>query len=229
MNELMEDNTDMIILIMGAPGAGKGTQADLLAETLHIPKISTGDIFRKNIAGKTDLGKKALAYIEKGKLVPDDITVSIVNDRITNDDCVKGFILDGFPRTLSQAVELDSVLTGIGKRVDKVFNIEVKDDCIIKRLGGRRVCPQCGRIYHITSLPPMTAGICNECKLDLIIRDDDSESTILRRLNVYHAQTEPLVKYYKEQGKLNRIDGELPPEDVTRKIFEIVRKDGRIV
>ncbi len=212
----------MRIVLLGAPGAGKGTQAVLLAEKLNVPHISTGDIFRSNIANGTELGRKAKEYIDKGELVPDEVTVDIVKDRLENPDCKKGFILDGFPRTISQAERLDEILEGMGTALDYVINIEVDDEYIIKRLTGRRVCPGCGASYHITNNPPARPGICDKCGMEIIQRKDDNEETILNRLKTYHIQTEPLIDYYRKQGKLFSVDGRLSIEETTGSILKAV-------
>lgn len=212
----------MRIVLLGAPGAGKGTQAVLLVEKLNVPHISTGDIFRSNIANGTELGKKAKEYIDKGELVPDEVTIGIVKDRLEKPDCKNGFILDGFPRTIPQAECLDEILESMGMSLDYVVDIDVDDQYIIKRLSGRRVCPGCGASYHITNNPPAKPGICDRCGKEIIQRKDDEEETILNRLKTYHAQTEPLIDYYRKQGKLISVDGRQNIEDTTRSILKAV-------
>lgn len=212
----------MKLVLLGAPGAGKGTQAVLLAEKLNIPHISTGDIFRSNIRNGTALGKKAKEYIDKGALVPDEVTIDIVKDRIEKPDCKDGFILDGFPRTIPQAECLDEILEGMGMALDYVVNISIPDQDIIRRLSGRRVCPGCGATYHITGNPPVKAGVCDRCGNAVIHREDDKEETVMNRLETYHRQTEPLIEYYKNHGKLISVDGRKKMEDVAGNILETV-------
>lgn len=192
----------MRLILLGAPGAGKGTQAAFLAEKFNVPHISTGDIFRSNIKSKTELGLKAKEYIDKGMLVPDELTISIVKDRLTKDDCKKGFLLDGFPRTIPQAEYLDKALKEMGVELDYVLNIHVDDETIIKRMSGRRVCQACGATYHIIFNPTKEKDICDSCKSNVIQREDDKEETVIERLKTYHDQTEPLIEYYKKSGKL---------------------------
>ncbi|MGI6778477.1 MAG: adenylate kinase [Acetivibrionales bacterium] len=196
----------MRIVLLGPPGAGKGTQACILAEKLDIPHISTGDIFRSNIKKGTELGKKAKEFIDKGLLVPDEITINIIKDRLLQDDCKKGFILDGFPRTIAQAEYLEEALKNLGMPLDYAVSIEVPDERIIKRLSGRRVCPKCGATYHIIYCAPKKDGICDKCNEGIIQRDDDKEETIIIRLKTYHRQTEPLLDFYKKAGKLIKVE-----------------------
>ncbi|MBS7008904.1 adenylate kinase [Anaerostipes sp.] len=197
----------MKIIMLGAPGAGKGTQAKQIAEQYSIPHISTGDIFRANIKNGTELGKKAKEYMDQGLLVPDELVVDLVVDRIEKDDCGKGFILDGFPRTIPQAEALDSALAAKDMKIDFALDIEVPDENIIDRMSGRRSCKECGAIFHVKYNPPKTEGICDLCSGELILRDDDKEETVKKRLNVYHEQTAPLISHYKEAGSLHVIDG----------------------
>jgi adenylate kinase len=204
----------MNIVLLGAPGAGKGTQATLLSSTLAVPHISTGDIFRHNLKNETTLGKTAKEYMDKGLLVPDEITVSIIEDRLTNYDCRNGFILDGFPRNLHQAQSLDQVLVEAGIRLDYVINFDVPDKVIVKRLTGRRICPACGKTYHIENEPPKKSGICDDCHVSLIQRADDKEETVAKRLQTYHEQTKPLIDYYGHENILVTIDA-------TKQIAEI--------
>lgn len=208
----------MKIVMLGAPGAGKGTQAIKIADKYDIPHISTGDIFRANIKGGTELGQKAKSYIDKGELVPDEVTIGMLLDRIAQDDCKNGYVLDGFPRTIPQAESLTEALKSQGDRIDFALNIDVPDEAIIKRMSGRRACPKCGATYHIVYAAPKTENICDKCGTELIIRSDDKPETVKDRLNVYHQQTEPLIAYYKTAGVLRGVDGtqELP------KVFEDV-------
>ncbi len=197
----------MNIIMLGPPGAGKGTQAQMLAEKYGIPQISTGDILRAAVAEGTELGKKAKEYMDKGQLVPDEVVIGIVKERLSKPDCEKGFILDGFPRTVAQAEALDGILKEMGKKIDYVINIVVPDEEILKRLTGRRTCKVCGAMYHIIYNPPKVEGKCDKCGGDLYQRDDDKEETIKNRLSVYHSQTAPLIDYYRKKGVLIDIDG----------------------
>lgn len=208
----------MKIVMLGAPGAGKGTQAIKIADKYDIPHISTGDIFRANIKGGTELGQKAKSYIDKGELVPDEVTIGMLLDRIAQDDCKNGYVLDGFPRTIPQAESLTKALKSQGDQIDFALNIDVPDEAIIERMSGRRACPKCGATYHIVYAAPKTENICDKCGTELIIRSDDKPETVKDRLNVYHQQTEPLIAYYKTAGVLREVDGtqELP------KVFEDV-------
>ena len=208
----------MKIVMLGAPGAGKGTQAIKIADKYDIPHISTGDIFRANIKGGTELGQKAKSYIDKGELVPDEVTIGMLLDRIAQDDCKNGYVLDGFPRTIPQAESLTEALKSQGDKIDFALNIDVPDEAIIERMSGRRACPKCGATYHIVYAAPKTENICDKCGTELIIRSDDKPETVKDRLNVYHQQTEPLIAYYKTAGVLREVDGtqELP------KVFEDV-------
>ena len=208
----------MKIVMLGAPGAGKGTQAIKIADKYDIPHISTGDIFRANIKGGTELGQKAKSYIDKGELVPDEVTIGMLLDRIAQDDCKNGYVLDGFPRTIPQAESLTEALKSQGDKIDFALNIDVPDEAIIERMSGRRACPKCGATYHIVYAAPKAENICDKCGTELIIRSDDKPETVKERLNVYHQQTEPLIAYYKAAGVLREVDGtqELP------KVFEDV-------
>jgi adenylate kinase len=197
----------MRIVLLGAPGAGKGTQAVALSKKLDIPHISTGDIFRANVQDGTELGLKAKEYMDSGRLVPDDLTVSIVKDRLLKSDCQKGFILDGFPRTIPQAESLDNELNGLGIKLDAAINLEVPDEVIVSRMKGRRVCGKCGKPYHILTLKPKLEGVCDVCGGPLLIRDDDKEETVRERLRIYYENTEPLIGYYKKKGILLNFDG----------------------
>ena len=210
----------MRLVLLGAPGAGKGTQADILKEKFEIPHISTGDIFRSNIKNNTELGKKAKEYIDKGLLVPDEITVNIVKNRLEEEDCKSGFILDGFPRTIPQAEFLDKVLSELNINLDYVLNIHVPDEELVKRLSGRRVCQKCGKSYHVIYNPPSQENKCDDCGGKLIQRDDDKEETVLNRLKTYHQQTEPLIEYYTKQGKLVTAIGQEEIEDTTKEVMK---------
>ena len=212
----------MKIIMLGAPGAGKGTQAKQIAGKYSIPHISTGDIFRANIKNGTDLGKKAKEYMDQGLLVPDELTCDLVMDRIQQDDCKNGFVLDGFPRTIPQAEALDTALTKIGEKMDYAIDVDVPDENIVNRMSGRRACLDCGATYHIVSLPPKTEGKCDHCGSDLVLRDDDKPETVQKRLTVYHEQTQPLIDYYKNQGILKSVDGTQPMEAVFTAITEIL-------
>ena len=188
----------MKIVMLGAPGAGKGTQADKIAEKYGLPHISTGDIFRKNIKEGTELGKEAKSYMDAGKLVPDELTVRLLLDRVKNDDCAKGYILDGYPRTIPQAEALDKELKKLGEKIDYAINVDVPDENIINRMSGRRACLKCGATYHLKYVPPKKDGICDECGSELVIRDDDKPETVKNRLAVYHEQTQPLIEYFEK-------------------------------
>ncbi len=212
----------MRLILLGAPGAGKGTQAVNLSEKLKIPHISTGDIFRYNIKNSTPLGKMAKEYIDKGALVPDEVTIGIVKDRLAQEDCAAGFILDGFPRTIPQAESLDAVLDEMGVSLDYAVDIFVPDTEIIKRLSGRRVCPACGMSYHIHFGPPQKDGICDVCQTSLIQREDDREETVLNRLETYHKQTEPLIGYYRDKGRLLIVEGQEKISDTTVEMFKVL-------
>ncbi|MCX7883969.1 MAG: adenylate kinase [Caloramator sp.] len=212
----------MNIVLLGPPGAGKGTQAKQIEEKYNIPHISTGDIFRKNIKEKTPLGITAKEYIDKGHLVPDDITIAIVEDRLKQDDCFNGFLLDGFPRTIEQADALDKVLKIQDKKVEFVINIQVPEEELIKRLTGRRVCTACGASYHMIFNPPKEDEICDLCKGKLIQRPDDSIETVTNRLKVYRKQTEPLINYYKNKQILYNINGEQDIQKVFNDICSIL-------
>lgn len=212
----------MKIIMLGAPGAGKGTQAQKLAVKYQIPHISTGDIFRANIKQQTELGKLAKTYIDKGMLVPDDVTVGLVVDRLKKDDCSNGYILDGFPRTIPQAQSLDVALEEQGTAIDYVINIEVPDENIVRRMSGRRACIECGATYHIVHMPTRVEGICDKCGKETVLRDDDKPSTVLRRLHVYHEQTKPLIEYYQAKDILVKIDGTKSIDEIFEAITEVV-------
>ena len=206
----------MKLVILGPPGAGKGTQADFIIKKYNIPHISTGDIFRENIKNNTELGKKAKAYMDKGLLVPDEVVIEIVQDRIVKDDCKDGFLLDGFPRTVAQAVSLDAELDKLGTKLDRVININVDQSILVDRAVGRRICKTCGATYHIKYNPPKVEGICDIDQTPLIQRDDDVKETVETRIQVYFDQTSPLIDYYHAQGLLLDINGD---QDI-KKVFE---------
>lgn len=202
----------MKIILLGAPGAGKGTQAEIISETLKIPTISTGNIIREALKSGSEMGRKAKEFIESGRLVPDDIVIGIIKDRLAKPDCKAGFILDGFPRTIPQAEALDRM----GITIDRVLDIEVADDVIAKRVSGRRVCPSCGASYHLDYKRPSVDGICDKCGDTLVQRKDDQPETVRERLNVYHEQTEPLKTYYAAKKKLFVVEGQEEVADTTR-------------
>ena len=212
----------MKIIMLGAPGAGKGTQAKQIAEKYSIPHISTGDIFRANIKNGTELGKKAQTYMDQGLLVPDELTCDLVVDRIKQDDCKNGFILDGFPRTIPQAEALDAALSKMGEKMDYAIDVDVPDENIVRRMGGRRVCLNCGATYHIVSIPTKVEGICDKCGSEVVLRDDDKPETVQKRLSVYHEQTQPLIDYYNRQGILKTVNGTRPLEEVFADIVTIL-------
>lgn len=212
----------MKIIMLGAPGAGKGTQADKICAKYNIPHISTGDIFRANIKNNTELGQKAKSYMDKGELVPDELVVDLVVDRIKADDCTNGYVLDGFPRTIPQAEALDAALAAINDKVDYAINVEVPDENIINRMSGRRACVACGATYHIVHIPTKVEGVCDKCGAELILRDDDKPETVKNRLNVYHKQTQPLIDYYTAKNILHEVDGTKAMEDVFSSIVSIL-------
>ncbi len=212
----------MKIIMLGAPGAGKGTQAKMIAAKYNIPHISTGDIFRANIKNGTELGAKAKEYMDKGLLVPDELVVDLVIDRFKEPDCANGYVLDGFPRTIPQAEALDKALSAIGESIDYAINVEVPDENIINRMGGRRACVGCGATYHIVYSPTKVEGKCDTCGADLIIRDDDKPETVKNRLSVYHEQTQPLIDYYNNKGVMKEVDGTVDMKDVFAAIVDIL-------
>jgi len=218
----------MKIIMLGAPGAGKGSQASRIAKEYQLPHISTGDIFRANLKEETELGKRAKSFMDKGELVPDDITIAMLLDRIHKEDCKNGYILDGFPRTIPQAEALKEALAKKDEKIDLALDVEASDELIIKRMAGRRTCPACGAIYHIVTLPPKTEGICDRCGADLIQRKDDNEETVKNRLKIYHEVTEPLISYYKKEGILEEIDGAEELDKVFEKVKRIIHKRSRI-
>ena len=214
----------MKVIMLGAPGAGKGTQAKKLAAAYSIPHISTGDIFRANIKEGTELGKKAKAYMDAGQLVPDELVCDLVVDRIQQDDCKNGYLLDGFPRTIPQAEALDAAVEKLGEKIDYAVNIDVPDDNIINRMSGRRACVGCGATYHIVFNPPKVEDVCDVCGKSLILRDDDKPETVKTRLDVYHAQTQPLIDYYAGRGVLVTVDGTQNMDKVFAAIKDILDK-----
>ena len=212
----------MKIIMLGAPGAGKGTQAKQIADKYSIPHISTGDIFRANIKNGTELGKKAKQYMDQGALVPDELTCDLVMDRIQQDDCKNGFVLDGFPRTIPQAEALDAALGKINEKMDYAIDVDVPDENIINGMSGRRACLNCGATYHLISIPPKVEGICDRCGSEIVLREDDKPETVQKRLKVYHEQTQPLIDYYKNQGILKSVDGTQPMDEVFKAIVTIL-------
>lgn len=212
----------MKIVMLGAPGAGKGTQAKMIADEYKIPHISTGDIFRANIKEGTELGKEAKSYMDQGKLVPDELTVKILLDRVAKDDCTNGYVLDGFPRTIPQAEVLEDALNKLNDKIDFAINVEVPDENIIRRMGGRRACVSCGATYHIEHIPPKTENVCDRCDSGLILRDDDKPETVKNRLQIYHEQTQPLIDFYSSKGVLKEVDGTVDMKDVFAAIKAIL-------
>ena len=212
----------MKIVMLGAPGAGKGTQAQMLAKKYDIPHVSTGDIFRMNIKNGTELGLEAKKYMDQGLLVPDELTVRILLDRVAKDDCKNGYVLDGFPRTIPQANVLEDALTKLGDKIDYAVNVDVPDENIIRRMGGRRACLACGATYHIEHVPPKKEGICDKCGQELVLRDDDKPETVKNRLQVYKEQTQPLIDFYTERGVLHNVDGTKDMNEVFEAIVAIL-------
>ncbi|NLX61423.1 MAG: adenylate kinase [Tissierellia bacterium] len=215
----------MRLVLLGPPGAGKGTQASAIISKYSIPHISTGDIFRENIKKGTDLGKQVEAYMNKGLLVPDELVVSIVKDRLTKEDCKEGFLLDGFPRTVNQAEALDEELKNMNLKLDKVINIKVGKDILIERAIGRRICKNCGATFHIKFNPPKEENVCDKCGGELHQRDDDTVETVEKRIEVYHEQTKPLIDYYDKKGLLLNVDGSKPVEEVFNEIIASLEGD----
>lgn len=212
----------MKIIMLGAPGAGKGTQAKKIAEKYSIPHISTGDIFRANIKNGTELGKKAKTYMDQGLLVPDELVVDLLVDRVKQDDCSNGYVLDGFPRTIPQAEALDKALAAMGEAMDYAINVEVPDENIVRRMSGRRACVDCGATYHIVYAPTKEENICDNCHGELILREDDKPETVQKRLNVYHEQTQPLIDYYTEKNILVEVDGTVDIDEVFAAIVNVL-------
>ena len=212
----------MKLIFLGAPGAGKGTQAEKVSDKLNIPTISTGNIIREALKNETEMGLKAKSFIESGKLVPDEVVIGIINDRLAKDDCKNGFVLDGFPRTIPQAKALDDALTKIGEKMDYAIDVDVPDENIVNRMGGRRACLNCGATYHIVFNPTKVEGKCDACGADTVLRDDDKPETVQKRLSVYHEQTQPLIEYYDKQGILKSVDGTKPMDEVFSAIVGIL-------
>lgn len=209
----------MRIIMLGPPGAGKGTQAKKVIEKYGIPQISTGDILRQAVADQTELGKKAKAYMDAGELVPDEVVIGIINDRLTQQDCQKGFILDGFPRTLAQAEALTESLADLGMDIDFVIDLKVEPDSLVRRLTGRRVCSKCGQMYHVEYSPAQVEGQCDKCGGELYQRDDDKEETILKRFEIYSQQASALESFYSSSGRYKAFDGDQPIEKITEEVF----------
>ena len=212
----------MKIIMLGAPGAGKGTQAKKIAEKYAIPHISTGDIFRANIKNGTELGMKAKTFMDQGLLVPDELVVDLVVDRVQQEDCANGYVLDGFPRTIPQAEALDNALSALGQKMDYAINVEVPDENIVNRMGGRRACVGCGATYHLVYAPTKVENVCDNCQGELILREDDKPETVQKRLNVYHDQTQPLIDYYTAKEIMVEVDGTVDINDVFQAIVNIL-------
>ncbi|MGL5260544.1 MAG: adenylate kinase [Lachnospiraceae bacterium] len=212
----------MKIIMLGAPGAGKGTQAKMIADKYSVPHISTGDIFRANIKNGTELGTEAKKYMDQGLLVPDELTVKILLDRVANDDCKNGYVLDGFPRTIPQANVLDEALQNLGEKIDYAINVDVPDENIVNRMSGRRACLSCGATFHLQHVPPKVENVCDTCGNELILRDDDKPETVLNRLKVYHDQTSPLIEFYTNKGVLKTVDGTMEMQQVFLAICDIL-------
>jgi adenylate kinase len=215
----------MRILLLGPPGGGKGTQASYLIDQLNIPQISTGDMLREHVRNKTDLGLKAKEFMTSGSLVPDEVILGLMKERIVQDDCIQGYILDGFPRTMPQAIGLDNLLKDINQSLDSVIVINVNDDNIVERMAGRRVHLSSGRVYHIKYNPPKNDGKDNDTQEDLVIREDDKEETVRKRLDIYHQETSPLISYYSDRDIVSHINGEADISDVSQSIREILNID----
>ena len=212
----------MKVVMLGAPGAGKGTQAKKIAAKYNIPHISTGDIFRANIKNGTELGKKAKTYMDQGLLVPDELVVDLVVDRVNQEDCADGYVLDGFPRTIPQAEALTKALASQGQKLDYAIDVDVPDENIVRRMSGRRACVGCGATYHLEYAPTKKEGICDVCGGELILRDDDKPETVEKRLGVYHEKTQPLIDYYTNAGILKRVDGTVDIEEVFQAVVQIL-------
>jgi adenylate kinase len=212
------------IVLLGPPGAGKGTQAERLADKLGLVHVSSGDIFRENLKNKTDLGKLAQGYMNRGELVPDDVTIAMIRERLSREDCEAGALLDGFPRTPAQAEALDEMVTDLGGRVIAVPYIAVPQEVLVKRLSGRRTCPKCGRVYHIEYNPPRQEGICDDDSAELYQREDDKPETVRKRIQVYMEQTAPLISYYRDRQLLVEVDGTQPIEDITAQLIAVIKE-----
>jgi adenylate kinase len=215
-----------LVILLGAPGAGKGTHAKRLSSLLGIPHISTGDIFREEMEKNSELGQEVRRYVERGELVPDEVVNLVVKKRLSQDDCKRGFILDGYPRTLQQAEALEEILKELSLPLKKVINLVVSEEEIIRRLSGRRICRNCGAIFHIVNMPPKKEGICDYCGGELYQRDDDKPEAIRHRLAVYHKQTEPLIRFYEEKGLLVNVNCEVPLEQSVEEIVRILKDDS---
>jgi adenylate kinase len=211
------------LVLVGSPGSGKGTQGDSLRQILHVPHISSGDLLREAVAAGTDLGDEAKKFMDAGQLVPDELVLGMIRERIEHDDCAQGFLLDGFPRNPDQAEKLDEMLGRLGVKLDHVVALDVPEDEIVGRLSGRRLCTQCGRLFHVKFSPPADPTSCDDCGGEIVIREDDREETVRERMRVYTEQTEPLLDYYAERGLLHRIDGTGSPESVGERVLESVR------
>lgn len=212
----------MNLILLGPPGAGKGTQAERISEIYAIPHISTGDIFRENLKKGTELGRRAKEYMNRGELVPDEVVIGIVRDRLAEPDCERGFVLDGFPRTVAQADALKEMLAAMGRAIDHVLNIQVADEVVVERLTARRTCRACGAIYHLAFNPPREEGKCDSCGGELYVRDDDREETVRARLEEYEAKTRPLIEYYRDEGLLRDIEGAAGMEEVLASIRKVL-------
>ena len=223
----MNPDQPIRIIMLGPPGAGKGTQASGIAQRRDALHISTGEIFRAAVKKRTPLGQEAKRYMDRGQLVPDQIVIEIVEERLQEDDVARGFVLDGFPRTVEQASALEDIAQRLGHRIAPVVNLTVPRDEVVKRLSGRRVCRDCGAMYHVNLAPPTNAGLCNQCNGELYQRDDDQEDTILARLDVYARQTDPLVAYYRERSVLEDVDGTGQPDEVAGRIVEVLGGHGQ--
>jgi len=214
----------MDLIMLGPPGAGKGTQAQKLLERLEISQISTGDLLRQAVRAGTDLGKQAKGYMDRGELVPDSIVIGMIRQRLTEKDCQRGFILDGFPRAVTQAEALDGMLQELKHKLDHVISIEVEEEELVERLSGRLSCPKCSAMFHKIFSPPKKAGVCDQCSGALIVRADDNEETIRNRIEVYKKQTEPLKDFYQKKGLLRKIDGQGSPESIEQRIRDVVKR-----
>ncbi|MFT4571341.1 MAG: adenylate kinase [Candidatus Binatia bacterium] len=213
----------MRLVLVGSPGSGKGTQGDSLRQILHVPHISSGDLLREAVASGAELGIEAKGFMDAGRLVPDELVLGMIRERASDSDCANGFLLDGFPRTLAQAEKLDEMLEQVGSSLDHVIALDVPEDEIVDRLSGRRLCTQCGRLFHVKFSPPVDNEHCDDCGAGIIVRDDDREVTVRERLRVYREQTEPLLVYYAAKGLLRRIDGTGSPDSVGERLLEAVR------
>lgn len=209
----------MNIIFFGAPGAGKGTQGEIVSKALDIPEVSTGNIIREALSNQTEMGKKAKEYIENGNLVPDEVVIQIIKERLAEDDCKNGFILDGFPRTIAQAEALENM----GIKIDKVIDIQIDDEIVLQRMTGRRVCSKCGASYHLIYKKPIKENVCDNCGSPLMIRKDDNADTVENRIKVYHEQTEPLKEFYQERDKLFSVNGAQTVEEVSKEVMDILK------